>query len=64
MENDNQLADWSQQIHLEQEQYEKEKDDHEFIAIIQRQIKDRLKRRELYKTYFGDNNGTENFGDC
>ena len=64
MENDNQLADWSQQIHLEQEQYEKEQDDHEFIAIIQRQIKDKLKRRQLYKTYFGDNNGTENFGDC
>lgn len=64
MNDDNQLADWAQQIHLEQEQYEKEKDDNEFIAIIQRQIKDRLKRRELYKQYFGDNYGTENFGDC
>ena len=64
MENDDQLADWAQHIHLEQEQYEKEQDDHEFIAIIQRQIKDRLKRRELYKQYFGDNYGTENFGDC
>ena len=64
MNEDNQLADWSQQIPLEQEQYEKEKDDHEFIAIIQRRIADRLKRRELYKQYFGELYGTENLGAC
>lgn len=64
MADDQQLADWSQQIYLEQQRYEKEKDDIEFIAIVQRHIADKLKRRELYKTYFGDNYGTENFGDC
>lgn len=49
---------------VRQEEYEKSKDDMEFIAIIQRRIVDKLKRRQLYLTYFGENNGTENFGDC
>lgn len=49
---------------VRQEEYEKSKDDLEFIAIIQRRIADKLIRRQLYKTYFGDNNGNENLGDC
>lgn len=50
---------------VRQQEYEQDKkDDAEFLAIIKRRITDKRRRNQLILTYFGDNNGTENFGDC
>lgn len=49
---------------IRQEEYERDKDDAEFLAIIKRQVTDKRRRRELMLTYFGDRNGPENLGDC
>lgn len=49
---------------VRQEEYEKEKDDVAFIEIIKRRIVDKRRRQQLLLTYFGDNYGEQNFGDC
>lgn len=49
---------------IRQEEYERDKDDAEFLAIIRRQITDKRRRRSLMLEYFGDRYDRENFGDC
>lgn len=47
-----------------QQEFEKDKDDAEFLAIIKRRVVDKRRRRELILNYFGENHDRENFGDC
>jgi len=49
---------------IREEEYERDKDDAEFLAIIRRQITDKRRRRQLILEYFGDRYDRENFGDC
>jgi len=49
---------------IREEEYERDKDDAEFLAIIKRQITDKRRRRQLILEYFGDRYDRENFGDC
>ena len=49
---------------IREEEYGRDKDDAEFLAIIRRQITDKRRRRSLILEYFGDRYDRENFGDC
>lgn len=60
------MDDYQEYYHtvMREEEYEVDKDDVEFLAIIKRRIADKRRQRELMLIYFGDRNGTENLGDC